>query len=196
MKLLYKNNNGASEFDAETLLANNRIIYLEGTINYRKAMDFAKRIAFFSRQDLDEPVKVFINSTGGELSSGMMIYDIIEGSPVKLQLYCIGMAYSMGAIIFASGKNGRYILPHSKVMIHEPLTKNLIGNTSFVKDIATEMIKVSNKINNLLAKCTGQSIEAINEATKENCYFTAEEAVKFGLADKVMTYGEMLGVQR
>lgn len=194
MKLLYKNNNGASEFDADTLLANSRIIYLEGKINYRKAMDFAKRIAYFSRQDLDEPVKVFINSPGGELSSGMMICDIIEGSPVKLQLYCIGMAYSMGAIIFASGKNGRYILPHSKVMIHEPSTQSFIGNTSFVKDMALEMINISDKINKLLAKWTGQPIEAINEATKENSYFTAEAAVKFGLADKVMSYKEMLEV--
>lgn len=194
MKLLYKNNNGASEFDADTLLANNRIIYLEGKINHRKAMDFAKRIAYFSRQDLDEPVKVFINSLGGELSAGMMICDIIEGSPVKLQLYCIGMAYSMGAIIFASGKNGRYILPHSKVMIHEPSTQSFIGNTSFVKDMALEMINISDKINKLLAKWTGQPIEAINEATKENSYFTAEAAVKFGLADKVMSYKEMLEV--
>lgn len=193
MRLIYKNMKGLSEFDADSLLANNRIIYLEGVIKTRKAMDFAKKIAYLSKNNIDEPIKVFINSAGGELSAGMMIYDIIQDSPVKLPLYCLEEAYSMGAIIFASGKDGRYILPHSKMMIHEPLlSKSLGGNSSYVKDVAIEMLKVNEKTNAMLAKCTGQSIEKINEATRESRIFTAEEAVNFGLADKVMSYREML----
>lgn len=192
MRLICKSTNGLNEFDADSLLANNRIIYLEGKINYQKAMKFAKQIAYLNFQDSDNPAKIFINSPGGEYESGMMIYDIMQNSPVKLQIYCIGMAYSMGAILFSTAKNGRYILPNSKVMIHEPLTGGFYGNTSYIKDVALDMLKVNEKINKMIAKSAGQSIEAINKATKESRIFTAEEAVSFGLADKIMTYSEML----
>jgi ATP-dependent Clp protease protease subunit len=124
----------------------------------------------------------------------MVIYDAIQSSPVPVEVYCVGKAYSMGAVLLACGKKGkRYLLPHSRVMIHEPLIPYGVGGkTSSIQTISESLLKAKRSMEEILAKHTGKTADEIAEATKTDHYFSAEEAVEFGLADGIMGLDEMM----
>ena len=186
--------NGTHELSLEALLRGSRTIFLTGEIDGAMAQDFARQILLFSQEDPSAPVKVFLDSPGGEIDAGLVIYDILQSSPAPVELNCIGHAYSMAAILFASGRNGRYLLPHSKVMIHEPLLPYGVGGkTSSIQSIASALVQTKQEMEQLLAKHTGQPQEKIAEATRTDCFFTAKEAVAFGIADGIHGFNEMLG---
>lgn len=194
MQTVVWNSSGTSEIGIDAFLRGKRNILLRGEINETSAMDFMDQVMYHTLSDEKTPVKVFINSEGGSIDAGLVIYDIIQSTKLPMNLYCVGMAYSMAAVIMASGKKGnRFILPHSKMMIHEPLIPYGVGGkSSSIKTISENLLKAKSQIEKILSKHTGQSLKKLASLTKNDCYFNAEEAVKFGLADGIMGIDEMI----
>lgn len=183
--------NSITTLTTATKLGEDRIISIEGTIDDAVANAFLEQVLVLNREDTNAPIIVRINSGGGSVSQGLMMYDVIQGSLAPVKLICTGEAYSMAAILLASGnpKHGRYILPDSKVMIHEPLIQGGVGGkTSSIKSISDSLLETRQKLNGILAKHTGHTIEEIDEATSYDHYFTADEAVAYGLCDKVVDF--------
>ena len=193
MQTVIKSVNGYQAMPIEALLNHQRVIYVNGEINEQAAMNVVQQMTYLVMEDSVRPIKLFINSCGGEIDSGMVIYDILQGSPAPIQVYCTGRAYSMAAVLLCCGRHGRYILPHSKVMIHEPLISTGVGGkTSSIQTIAESMMKTKEEMVAILAKHTGQPLEKLYEVTKTDTFFSADEAVAFGLADKVVDFAEMV----
>lgn len=177
----------------QTVHLDKRRIFLEGQITMESACEFADQVMLLCDQS-DEPICVFINSPGGEVEAGLLIYDIIQSSPAPIRMYCRGMAYSMAALLFACGNHGRFMLPNSKLMLHEPLLGHGVqGSASSIKSIADGILTIREKLNGILAVHTGRTPEEIGEATAYDHFFTAEESIAFGLADEIVGYDRMLG---
>ena len=194
MRTLIKDSNGVHEISVEAAVSEKRIIQLNGTIDDAMANDFVARILYYAQQDKEKPVKVLITSGGGEIGAGMVIYDVIQSSPVPLLLFGVGKAYSMGAVLLTCGQKGkRFLLPHSKMMIHEPLIPYGIGGkSSSIQTISDSLLKTKHEMEKILAKHTGKTVEEIAESTKTDHFFTAEEAIDFGLVDGVMDFNEIM----
>lgn len=189
MQVLIKSSNGITQVSADSKLLLQRKVFLEGEITPEMACDFVKKVIILNEEDIDKPIDVFINSAGGEISSGMVIYDVIQASKAPIRMYCIGRAYSMAAVLFASGNHGRYMLPHSELMLHEPLLGNRIsGNSSSIKSISDNLLEIKRKMNQILSKHTGKSEEEIEAATRFDHYYDANESLDFGLCDKIISF--------
>lgn len=188
------NSSGTSAIDIDACLRGKRNILLRGVIDENAAMDFMDQVMYHTVSDEKEPIKVFVSSEGGSIDAGMVIYDIIQTTKLPMNLYCVGMAYSMAAVIMASGKKGhRFILPHSKMMIHEPLIPyGVSGKSSSIKTVSENLLKAKRQMEEILSKHTGQSLKKLANITKTDYFFNAEEAVKFGLADRIMGIDEMI----
>ncbi len=196
MNVQIKSSNGISLIPMETRLLSQRKIFIEGEINAESACSFIKQLMFLSIEDQREPIDVIINSSGGEINSGMMIYDAIQTCKVSVKTYCVGKAYSMAAVIFASATKGRYMLPHSELMIHEPLILNQIsGSSSSIKSISDSLVETAGRMNEILAKHTGRTIEEVEKATSYNHYFSPKESIEFGLCDKIIGFDKIIGRQ-
>ena len=178
---------GVREVCLETRHLMNRIIFLTGEITSESANTFLSQYLFLEGES-NEPITIYIHSNGGEVNAGLMIYDIIQSSSLKINMICTGMAASMAAIILAGGQPGRrYILPHSKVMIHEPLLANGVGGSATsIKNISESILETRRIANSILAEHTGKTIEEIDEATSFDNYMSAEKAIEFGLCDKIL----------
>ncbi len=163
-----------------------RKVFLFGNIDENLVFSFTMQMLNLMEDEQSE-INIYINSPGGEVNAGLAIYDLIQSCRAPINMYCVGMAASMGAVIFAGGQKGRrFILPHSKVMIHEPLIPlGVGGSVSSVKNTADLMMQTRQELNEILAKHTGKSIEEINRATEYNNYMDAKEAVAFGICDWV-----------
>ncbi len=184
---------GAREMSLEAVLSGRRIIYLEGPIENQVASSFARQVMQFILEDECAPIKVFINSAGGNFGAGMTIYDVIHTCGTPVELYCLQEAYSMAAAILACGKHGRYILPHGSVLIHEPGVPEKIGGmSSSIRALSESLADCKNRMDTFLAEHTGQPIEKVAEYTRNEHHFTAEEALSFGLVDGIMGFGDML----
>lgn len=193
MNVQVKSSNGITLVPIESRLLGDRKVFLEGEINSNVACEFVKKVMLLNKEDSHLPIHVFINSSGGEITAGLLIYDVIQQSTAPIRMYCIGKAYSMGALLFASGLHGRFILPNSELMIHEPLLGNKVsGNTSSIKSISDSLLETRQKINRILAKHTKKSEEEIEKATGYDHYFSALESIDFGLADSVIGFNDML----
>lgn len=191
MNCIERGCNSITQMSLDTKLGEERILSIEGEIDSGIANEFRKQMLFLNRESSTVPITVCINSPGGEISQGLAMYDIIQGSVAPVKLVCTGEAYSMAAILLACGKpeHGRYILPNSKVMIHEPLIQGGVGGkTSSIKSISDNLLETRRKLNGILAKHTGHTIDEIDESTSYDHYFTAEEAVAYGLCDKVVDF--------
>lgn len=177
---------GIREIALKTRHFMDRKIFLTGEINAEMANAFLSEILFLE-QEPTKPVTIYINSPGGEVNAGLMIYDVIQGSGLEINMVCTGMAASMAAILLAGGKKGhRYILKHSKVMIHEPLiTRGVGGSATSIKNISESILEMRKLVNGILAEHTGKTMEAIDEATSFDNFMNAEEAIAFGLCDAV-----------
>lgn len=193
MNVQIKSSNGITTIPMETKLMTERKIFIEGEINQETACEFVKKVLLLSAEDKEKPIDVFISSFGGEINSGLLMYDVIQGSRTPIRMYCMGRAYSMGAVLFACGRHGRYILPHSEVMLHEPLLGGKVGgNASSIRSISESLLDTKTKMNEILAKHTGKTEEEIEEATKFDHYFSAEESIDFGLADKIISFEQIM----
>ncbi len=179
--------NGIREVSLRTKHFSNGKVFLTGEVTEEMANDFVSELLYLT--DKGEPIDIYINSPGGSVSAGLVIYDVIQACSEKIEinLYCIGMAASMGAVILAGGKQGhRFILPHSKVMIHEPLISGgMGGSATTIKKTAESILETKAITNGILAKHTGKTVEEIDEATAYDNFMNAQEAIEFGLCDEI-----------
>lgn len=192
MNVLVKSSNGISQVPMESkLMADRRRVFVEGEINSESALEFVKKIMYLNGES-KAPIEVLINSPGGEINSGLLMYDAIVGSTAPIRMICIGKAYSMGAVLFVCAKE-RYMLPNSELMLHQPLLGGRVsGNASSIRSISDSLLETKVKMNKLLAKHTAKSEEEIDEATAFDHYFSPQEAIEFNLADKIISFGEMM----
>lgn len=193
MNVIEKSSNGISQISADAKLMSNRKVFIEGEISPETACEFVKKIMILNMQDPNRPIDLLINTPGGCINSGMVYYDVIQASKAPIRTFCIGRAYSMGAILLASGNHGRYILPHGEVMIHQPLLGNRVGgNSSSIKSISESLLETERKMNQILVKHTGKTEEDIETAIRYDHYFDSKESLDFGLVDEIVDFGKLL----
>jgi len=182
-----ESHNGIREVSIYTRHFTNRRIFLSGTIEREMANDIVAQLLYLQEAG-DEPIKIYINSGGGEVNAGLLIYDVLQTMKVQVDIYCTGIAASMAAILLAGGQPGhRFILPHSKVMIHEPLISNGVGGSATsIRNLSDSILETRAITNGILAKHTGKTLQEIDSATAFDNYMNAEAAVEFGLCDKVV----------
>ena len=189
MNVQVKSSNGITLVPVDSKFMANRKIFIEGEIDAEKACEFVKEVMLLNAEASQSPIDVLINSPGGEINSGMLMYDVIQASKAPIRMFCIGRAYSMGAVLFTCGNHGRYMLPHGELMIHEPLLGNRVGgNSSSIKSISDILLETKRKMNQILAKHTGKSEEEVEKATGFDHYFSPEESVEFGLCDQIVGF--------
>jgi ATP-dependent Clp protease protease subunit len=194
MNIEVKSSNGISLIPTKSVLFESRKVFIDDEINDETAMEFIKQIMILTERDRKAPIDVLINSPGGVIISGMAMYDCIQASKTPIRMFCVGSAASMAATIFCCGKNGRYMLPHSELMIHEPLLGGSIsGNASSIHSRSEQLMETKRRMNQILAKHTGRTIEEIEEATSYDHYMTPEECIEFGFADKIVDFGMIIG---
>ena len=193
MNVQVKSSNGLTLMPIETKLMTGRKIFIEGEINQETACRFTKQVLCLATEDPKAPIDILINSPGGEIGAGMLIYDVMQTAGVPMRTFCIGNAYSMAALLFAAGTDGRYMLPNSELMLHEPLIANHIGGScSSIRSISETMQETRKKINKILAKHTGKTEKEIEAVTDHDHYFSAAEALKFHLCDKIVGFDTLI----
>ncbi len=193
MNILLKNRSGQSLVPIESKLMLDRKIFLEGSIGPETACEFAKKMLRLNMESTSRPIDLLINSPGGEINSGMLIYDVLQSSKAPVRMYCMGRAYSMAALIFASGRDGRFMLPHSELMLHEPLIEQGIGGSATtVRSISDSLLEARKKINQILARHTGRTEAEIEEATRYDHFFSPQESIDFGLCDGTADLASLL----
>lgn len=166
MYTLVKSSNGITQVTADARLLSQSKVFIEGEITPESTCEFIKKIMILNAEDSIKNIDVLINSPGGEINSGMLMNDAIQASTAPVRLFCIGRAYSMGAVLFACGAHGRYILPHGELMLHEPLLGNRVGgNSSSTKSISESLLETKRMMNQILAKHTGKSEKEVEKMT-------------------------------
>ena len=193
MNVLVKSSSGITQVSADSKLLSQRKVFIEGEISSESACEFIKKVLILNEEDTDKPIDVLINSPGGEINSGMAIYDVIQASKAPIRMFCIGRAYSMGAVLFSSGNHGRYMLPHSELMLHEPLLGNRVsGNSSSIQSISESLLETKRRMNQILARHTGKSEEEVEKATSYDHYYSPEESREFGLCDEIVDFNKIM----
>lgn len=179
---------GTGEIAIQSHLLTNRTIFLQGKITEETANEFLLQMLYLKSQR-DAPIHIYVNSGGGSVNAGMAIYDLIQSMDTEVNIYCVGMAASMAAIILAGGQTGhRFILPHSQTMIHEPMISQGVGGSAgSIKNISDSILKTREMLNGVLSKHTNRSPEEIAEQMAYDHYMNAEESVAFGICDKIVT---------
>ena len=163
-----------------------REINLVGAIDEEVANSVCLQLRYLHAVDKSAPITIFINSGGGELASGLAIYDTMRAVGCPIRTVCMGMAASMAALLFAAGGQ-RDMLPHSRVMVHDPLIQSGAGGSSLaLKATAERLMRMREITAEILSRHTGKGVEELYEVTASDTYFEAEEAVEFGLADRVI----------
>ena len=185
----YKSSNGSSWIPIESWLLPEGKLFIEGEITEETANEFIQKLMYMKKEKPEEKIRIYVNSRGGEVNAGMLIYDAIKGLKNEADIICIGIAASMAAIILAGGQKGhRFILPHSKVMIHEPLVAGGIGGSATTIQRTAESILETKRVSvELLASDTGKSIEDVEKAISFDNFMNAQEAVAFGICDRIIT---------
>ena len=179
--------NGNREISLRTKHFTKGKLFLTGEVTEEMANNFVSEFLYLVEKG--EPVDIYINSLGGSVNAGLVIYDVIQScaDKIEINMYCTGMAASMGAVILAGGQKGRrFILPHSEVMIHEPLIAGgMGGSATSIKRKADSILETKAITNGILALHTGKSVEEIDEATSYDNFMNAKEAVAFGICDEI-----------
>ena len=178
---------GSTQITLESRFLKERKVFLQGPITAETANDLVMKLMYMEKDDSNEPVRLYVNSPGGEVNGGLLIYDMLQSMTKPVEIYCAGMAASMAAIILASGEKGRrHILPHSRVMIHEPLLDGgLGGSATSIRHISESIMETKRILNEILSKHTGRAIAEIEKATSYDNYMNAEESVAFGICDDI-----------
>lgn len=180
-------NRGERSYDIYSRLLKDRIIILSDEINDDVASLVVAQLLFLEAEDPDKDIYLYINSPGGSVTAGFAIYDTIQYIKPDVSTICIGMAASMGAFLLAAGTKGkRFALPNSEIMIHQPIG-GVRGQATDIKIHAEWILKIKQRINKILSERTGQPLEVIERDTERDFFMTAEEAMKYGIIDKVIT---------
>lgn len=180
-----RTSNGERSYDLYSRLLEDRIIFLSGEIDDALANTVVAQLIYLEAKDQTKDISLYINSPGGSVSAGMAIYDTMQFIKCDVSTTCIGLAASMGAFLLSSGAKGkRFAMPNSEIMIHQPLG-GAQGQASDIKIQAEHILKIKEKMNRILAENTGKTIEEVERDTDRDNYLSAEEALSYGLIDKV-----------
>ncbi|MBZ0249325.1 MAG: ATP-dependent Clp endopeptidase proteolytic subunit ClpP [Burkholderiales bacterium] len=178
---------GERAYDIYSRLLKERVIFLVGPINDSMANLIVAQLLFLESENPDKDINLYINSPGGSVSAGLAIYDTMQFIKPDVSTLCTGLAASMGAFLLAAGAKGkRFILPNSRVMIHQP-SGGFSGQASDIEIHAKEVLYLKRRLNEMMALHTGQPIDVIDRDTDRDNFMGSEEAVKYGLVDKVLT---------
>lgn len=181
-----KETNGERSYDIFSRLLKDRIILLSGEIDDECANSVIAQLLYLDSLN-NEEISLYINSPGGSVTSGMAIYDTINFVKSDVSTICLGMAASMGAFLLSSGKKGkRYALPNSEIMIHQPLG-GAKGQATEIKIAAEQILKTKEKLNKILSENTGQDLKKVEQDTERDHFLDANEALDYGLIDKIIT---------
>lgn len=177
---------GERAYDIYSLLLKNRIVFLGTAINDQVANSVVAQLLYLSREDPESGIQMYINSPGGQVYSGMAVYDTMRMIPNKISTVAVGVAASFGTVLLAAGTKGqRYALPHATIHMHQPLG-GAQGQASDIEIQAKEILRLKERINMILSEATGQTVETIVQDTNRDFYMSAEDAVEYGLVDKVL----------
>ena len=177
---------GERAYDIYSRLLKERVIFIVGPIEDHMANLIVAQLLFLESENPDKDIALYINSPGGSVSAGLSIYDTMQFIKPDVSTMCVGQAASMGAVLLAGGAKGkRYCLPHSRMMIHQPLA-GFQGQASDIDIHAREVLETRDRLNRILSKHTGQTIDKIRQDTDRDNFMGGEAAVKYGLIDKVM----------
>ncbi len=178
---------GERSYDIYSRLLKERVVFLVGPVNDQTANLVVAQLLFLESENPDKDISLYINSPGGSVTAGLAIYDTMQFIKPDVSTLCVGMAASMGAFLLAGGAKGkRFALPHSRIMIHQPLIGGLAGQASDIEIHARELIKTKRMLNELLAKHTGQSIGTLERDTDRDNFMSADESKSYGLIDEVL----------
>ena len=179
-------NRGERSYDIYSRMLEDRIVFLNGEVNDVSANIVIAQLIYLEAKDPDKDICLYINSPGGSVSAGMGIYDTMNYIRPDVSTICVGMAASMGALLLAAGTKGkRLALPNAEIMIHQP-SGGAKGQASDIKIQAEWMLRTREKLNRILSECTGKSIEQVAIDTERDNFMPAEEALQYGLIDKVI----------
>lgn len=177
---------GERAYDIYSLLLKNRIVFVGSAINDQVANLVVAQLLYLSREDPESGIQMYINSPGGQVYAGMAIYDTMKMIPNKISTVAVGVAASFGTVLLAAGSKGqRYALPHATIHMHQPLGGTQ-GQATDIEIQAREILRLKERLNEILASATGQDVETIIKDTERDYYMSAQEAVEYGLVDKVL----------
>jgi len=188
--VIEQTNRGERAYDIYSRLLKDRIIMLGSAIDDNVANSIVAQLLFLEAEDSKKDISIYINSPGGSITAGMAIYDTMQFIKADVSTICTGMAASMGAFLLSAGTKGkRYALPNSEVMIHQPLGGTQ-GQASDIEIHAKRIIRMREKLNEILAERTGQPLDVIEADTDRDNFMSAQSAVEYGLIDKVLERNE------
>ena len=178
---------GERAYDIYSRLLKERVIFLVGPVNEITANLIVAQLLFLESENPEKDISIYINSPGGSVSAGLAIYDTMQFIKPDVSTLCIGQAASMGALLLSAGAKGkRFVLPNSRVMIHQPMG-GFQGQATDIEIHAKEILYLRQRLNEILARHTGQEIKTIERDTERDNFFGAEDAVKYGLVDNLLT---------
>ena len=175
---------GLTRVPIQDLLLQRRSIELVGEVNSASVSSLALQLRYLQLEDPNAEISVFINSPGGEVSSGLALYDMMNGLSCPIKTVCMGTAASMAALLFIAGTQ-REMLPHSRIMIHDPLISSVGGSALRVDSVAKDLMRTRAITAEIIASHSGHTLEEVFAKTATDSYFSAEEAVAWGLADRI-----------
>ena len=185
--VIEQTNRGERAYDIYSRLLNDRIVFLADEVNDTTASLVVAQLLFLEAQDPDKDISLYINSLGGSVSAGLAIYDTMNFIKCDVSTICIGMAASMGAFLLSSGAKGkRFALPNSEIMIHQPLGGTR-GQATDIKIHADHILRTRDRLNKILSENTGKALDIIERDTERDNFMTADQALEYGLIDKVFT---------
>jgi len=186
--VIEKSGRGERAYDIFSRLLKDRIIFLGGQVTDETANLMIAQMLFLSNEDSKSDIHFYINSPGGSITAGLAIYDTMQFLRCDVSTYCIGQAASMGAVLFAAGtEKKRFVLPNSRVLLHQPLISGVLEGTATDLDIeAKEILRLRKRLYDILSSHTGQKADKIEKDCDRNLWLEAEEAVKYGLADRIL----------
>ncbi|MGD9157499.1 MAG: ATP-dependent Clp endopeptidase proteolytic subunit ClpP [Desulfobacteraceae bacterium] len=184
-------NRGERSYDIYSRLLKERIIFIGEQVEDNMANTVIAQLLFLESEDTEKPITVYLNSPGGSVTAGLAIYDTMQYIKPDVSTLCMGQASSMGALLLAAGAKGkRLALPNSRIMIHQPLG-GVQGQATDIEIQAKEMMKIKEKIHNILVEHTGQPVEKIREDTERDYFMSAEQAMEYGIVDRVIKAREI-----
>ncbi len=181
-------NRGERAYDIFSRLLKDRIVFIGTPIDDTVSNLIIAQLLFLQMEDSSKDINVYVNSPGGSVTAGLAIYDTMQFVKCDVSTYCLGQAASMGALLLAAGTKGkRFVLPHARVMIHQPWG-GVQGQATDISIQAREILRLREKINEILAKHTGQPLEKVQQDTDRDYFMSADEAKAYGLADEVVVH--------
>lgn len=178
---------GERSYDIYSRLLKERVVFIVGQVEDQMANLIVAQLLFLESENPDKDIHLYINSPGGSVTSGLSIYDTMQFIKSDVSTICVGQAASMGALLLAGGKHGkRYALPHSRVMVHQP-SAGYHGQATDISIHAKEVLELKSRLNDIMSKHTGQTVEQIELDLERDRFMSAEAAVEYGIIDSVLT---------